>query len=115
RAEALARAQQPDAAEAELRQVTLEPVGPADRPHVLVARLTHVQAMIALARGDRTLAARRLREAAEVWRRPLRATGAADLLANLVDLGRPTVGTVEPARELARVQDDLAALDPLRT
>jgi DNA-binding SARP family transcriptional activator/tetratricopeptide (TPR) repeat protein len=115
RAEALARADQPDAAEAELRRVTLEPVGPADRPHVLVARLTHVQAMVALARGDRPLAARRLREAAAVWRRPLSATGAADLLANLVDLGRPTVGTVEPARELARVQDDLAALDPLRT
>jgi hypothetical protein len=74
-----------------------------------------VQAMIALARGDRPLAARRLREAADVWRRPLSATGAADLLANLVDLGRPTVGTIEPARELARVQDDLAALDPLRT
>jgi hypothetical protein len=111
RAEALARGHHADDAEAELRCVTLEPLGPADRPQVLVARLTHVQGLIALQRGDEALAARRLREAAVAWRRRApSASSAQDLLANLVDLGRPTVGTVEPARELARLEAELARL-----
>ena len=113
RAEALARAGRPADAEAELRQVTLEPVGPVDRPHVLVARLTHVQALVALARGDPPLAVRRLQEAAAAWRRRPDGAGAQELLANLVDLGRPTVATVEPARELARIDDELARLHAL--
>jgi DNA-binding SARP family transcriptional activator/tetratricopeptide (TPR) repeat protein len=111
RAEALARAGQADAAEAELRQVTLEPVGHVDRPGVLVARLTHVQGLVARAHGDHALAAQRLAEAAAAWRRsPGGQTGAGDLLANLVDLGRPAIGTVEPARELQRLDAELAHL-----
>jgi DNA-binding SARP family transcriptional activator len=115
RAEALARLQRPDDAEAELRAVALEPVGPADRPAVLVARLTHVQGIIALARDDRGLARRRLGEAAAAWRRIHSAFDADEFLGNLVDLGRPTTGTVDPARELARVERELADLEPLMT
>ena len=68
-AESLARLGRADDAEAELREVTLEPVGPGDRPAALVARLTHVQALVARARGDEALAERRLQEAAAAWRR----------------------------------------------
>ena len=57
RAEALARAGRPDDAERELRAVALEPVSPADLPDTLVARMSHVQGLIALAAGKR--AARR--------------------------------------------------------
>ena len=111
RAEALARAGHADEAEAELRRVTLEPVGPVDRPGVLVARLTHVQGLVAQARGDDRLAAQRLGEAAAAWRRtPGAESAAGDLLANLVDLGRPAIGTVEPARELQRLDAELALL-----
>ena len=91
--------------------VTLEPVGPVDRPGVLVARLTHVQGLVAQARGDHALAAQRLTEAAAAWRRtPGGESAAGDLLANLVDLGRPAIGTVEPARELQRLDAELALL-----
>jgi hypothetical protein len=72
--------------------------------------------MIAAERGDVALATRRLREAAELWRRG-GAAGASgqDLLANLVDLGRPTIAAIEPARELARVEGELARLDAIAT
>jgi DNA-binding SARP family transcriptional activator/Tfp pilus assembly protein PilF len=110
RAEALAKLDQPGDAEAELRAVTLEPVGPADRPPVLVARLTYVQGLVAIARGDRELARRRLEESAAAWRRITTIFDADDYLGNLVDLGRPTVGTVDPAFELARVEQELAEL-----
>jgi DNA-binding SARP family transcriptional activator len=116
RAEALARLGAADGAEAELRRVTLEPVRPVDRPSVLVARLTHVQGLIALERGDEALAVRRLREAAAVWRGGAAARSSGqDLLDNLVDLGRPTIGAIEPGRELARVEDELARLQALPT
>ena len=69
RAEALARAGRPDDAEHELRAVALEPVSPADLPDTLVARMSHVQGLIALRRGNRPLAARRLREAESGWLR----------------------------------------------
>ncbi|WP_259315039.1 AAA family ATPase [Capillimicrobium parvum] len=114
RAEALARLGRADDAERELRAVTLEPVRAVDRPPVLVARLSHVQGLIALARDDIDLAARRFEESAAAWRR-LPTAGGGELLANLVDLGRPTLGPVEPARELQRVTDELSRLAPLPT
>jgi len=95
--------------------VTLEPVRPVDRPPVLVARLSHVQGLVALARGDPDLAVRRFEESAAAWGRLPGAGGAGDLLANLVDLGRPTLGPVEPARELERVTGELRRLAPLPT
>jgi len=110
RAEGLARLLRAEEAEAELRAVALEPVTPADRPAVLVARMTHVQALIAIARGDHALARKRLEEAAAAWRRIHLAFDADEYLGNLVDLGRPTAGTVEPTQELARVEQELAEL-----
>jgi tetratricopeptide (TPR) repeat protein len=115
RAEALARLRRTDEAEAELRAVALEPVGPADRPAVLVARLTHVQGLVALARDDHDLARARLEEAAAAWRRIRLSFDADEYLGNLVDLGRPTAGTVDPAQELARVERELQDLEPLTT
>ena len=115
RAEALARLQRPDDAEAELRAVALEPVGPADRPVVLVARLTYVQGLVALARDDRELARRRLEEAAAAWARIGSVFDADEYLGNLVDLGRPTAGTIDPAQELARVERELLDLEALTT
>jgi DNA-binding SARP family transcriptional activator/tetratricopeptide (TPR) repeat protein len=115
RAEALARLERCDEADAELRAVALEPVGPADRPAVLVARLTYVQGLVALARGDREAARTRLQEAADGWRRITTIFDADEYLGNLVDLGRPTVGTVDPALELARVEQELLDLGALTT
>jgi tetratricopeptide (TPR) repeat protein len=114
RAEALARGGRPGDAQHELRQVTLEPLGPADRPHTLVAGLTHVEGLIARARGDDRLAARRLREAAAAWRRtPNGSANGEAILANLVDLGRPAVATIEPAREVRRIEAELHDLEAL--
>jgi tetratricopeptide (TPR) repeat protein len=112
-AESLARIGHADAAEAELREVTQEPVGPGDRPAALVARLMHVQALVARARGDEVLAERRLGEAAAAWRRQPSRDGGGDIASALVDLGRPTLAPVEPARELERVERELRhAPDP---
>jgi len=116
RAEALARAGRPDEAERELRAVVLEPVSPADVPDTLVARMSHVQGLIALRRGDRPLAARRLREAESGWLRRCgqgRAEHDSDAgqgyVAALIDLGRPPVAAlIEPAKELAAVRADIA-------
>jgi hypothetical protein len=116
RAEALARDGRPDEAEHELRAVALEPVGPADRPGTLVARMSHVQGLIALRRGNRSLAAKRLREAESGW---LRRSGQGSAehdsaagqgyVAALIDLGRPPVAAlVEPAKELAALRADIA-------
>ncbi len=119
RAGALARAGRPDEAERELRAVALDPVSPADLPDTLVARMSHVQGLIALSRGDPDLASRRLREAETGWRRraaaralPGRDSAAGDrYVAALIDLGRPPLaGLVEPDRELAALCADLAAL-----
>ena len=106
-AESLARLGRADDAEAELREVTQEPIGPGDRPAALVARLTHVQALVARARGDEVLAERRLQEAATAWRRQPSRAGGGDIATALVDLGRPTLAPVEPARELERVEREL--------
>jgi hypothetical protein len=115
RAEALLGLKRLAEAEAELRTTALEPVGPSDLPDTLVPRLTRLQGLIAAARGDRDLAERRLREAAEGWQRYVPAEGQGDrYVAALADLGRPPVlGLVEPQRELERVLAELAALAPV--
>ena len=118
RAEALARDGRPDDAEHELRAVALEPVSPADLPDTLVARMSHVQGLIALRRGNLPLAARRLREAESGWLRRSR-QGRAEhdsdfgqgYVAALIDLGRPPVSAlIEPARELAALRADIATV-----
>ena len=104
-AEALATAGRPDEAEGELRAVALEPVSPADLPDTLVARMSQVQGLIALRRGNFPLAARRLREAETGWLRRCgqgRAERDRDAgqgyVAALIDLGRPPMtALVEPA------------------
>lgn len=112
RAEALLGLGRLEEAETELRWTALERVGPSDFPDTLVPRLTRLQGLIAAARGDRDLAERRLREAADAWRRYVPAEGEGDrYVATLTDLGRPPVaGLVEPARELERVQAELESL-----
>ena len=114
-AEALALAGQPDEADAELRNVTLEPVGVADFPATLVARMSRVPGLIAAARGDIPLAERHLAESAAAWQRIVRTLDArqagAGYVAALIDLGRPPVSAlVEPAAELALVTADLTSL-----
>jgi DNA-binding SARP family transcriptional activator len=102
RAEALARAGDAVGAEGEIRAMVLEPVRSGDFPEALVARLARVEALVALALGERALAVRRLEQAIAGWRRLLQGTGMADsMTAALADLGRPVVGLVEPERELA--------------
>jgi hypothetical protein len=74
-----------------------------------VPRLARVQGLIALARGDRREAVRRLGEAASGWRRMRPPDTGRELMATLVDLGRPpVVGLVDPAWELARVEEELS-------
>jgi tetratricopeptide (TPR) repeat protein len=121
RAEALARDGRPDDAEHELRAVALEPVSPADLPDILVARMSHVQGLIALQRGNQSLAARRLREAESGWlRRSRRPHADHDVdsgqtyVAALIDLGRPPVAAlIEPERELAALRADIATVGDL--
>jgi DNA-binding SARP family transcriptional activator/tetratricopeptide (TPR) repeat protein len=116
RAEALARDGRPDDAEHELRGVALEPVSPADLPDTLVARMSHVQGLIALRRGNLSLAAKRLCEAESGWLRRSRQDHAEHdsesgqgYVAALIDLGRPPLAAlVEPARELAALRADMA-------
>jgi hypothetical protein len=117
RAEALARLGRPDEADAEVRAAALESVRPADRPAVLVARMTFAQGLAARARGDGALAERRLREAAAHWERLGAGPDAAgEHLASLVDLGRPPVtGVVDPTYELERVAAELLELEALPT
>jgi DNA-binding SARP family transcriptional activator/tetratricopeptide (TPR) repeat protein len=114
-AEALALSGQADLAEAELRNVTLEPVTPSDFPAALVAWMSRVQALIASSRGAAALAERRLAESVTGWQRIARtqdsAHTGAGYVAALIDLGRPPVSSlVEPARELAIVTAELSAL-----
>jgi tetratricopeptide (TPR) repeat protein len=99
-------------AEGELRATALEPLGSGDFPDTLVARMARVQGLIAAARGDPALAAKRLREAARTWRRRAGVERPGDsYMAVLADFGRPPVlGLVEPRRELERVERELAAL-----
>jgi DNA-binding SARP family transcriptional activator len=111
RAEALARCERCEEAEAELRATALEEVGPADFPDTLVPRMSRVQGLIAIARGDLPLAERRLRDAEEGWERRRERMQAGDgMNAVLADFGRPVLGLVEPGLELERVRADRAAL-----
>ena len=97
---------------AELRRAALEPMRSSDQPWALVPRMARVQGLIALARGDRAQARRRLTEAAASWQRQLEHDAGAEFLANFVDLGRaPIVGLVEPGWELRRLTAELAELD----
>jgi DNA-binding SARP family transcriptional activator len=113
RAEALTRLGRCDEADEELRQTVLERVRPGDFPETLVPRLTRVEGLVAAARGDTVLAARRLDEAAGGWRRLLDRTRDGErYTSSFADLARPPVlGLVEPERELDRVLGELASLD----
>jgi tetratricopeptide (TPR) repeat protein len=107
RAEALARLGRADEADAEIRAATLEPVRPADRPAVLVARMAFAQGLSARARGDRRLAERRFREARRHWER-LEVDASGEFMTGLVDLGRPPItGIADPGYELARIAAEL--------
>jgi DNA-binding SARP family transcriptional activator len=109
RAEALARLGRADEADREIRAAALEPVRPADRPAILVARMAFAQALSARARGDHALAERRLRESERHWRR-LDRDASGEFLSSLVDLGRPPVtGVADPAYELQRIAAELEA------
>ncbi|MEZ0068298.1 DNA-binding SARP family transcriptional activator [Streptacidiphilus sp. MAP12-20] len=110
-AETLARAGRPEEATAQLRAAALEPVSLGDFPETLVARMSHVQGLIALAEGDARTAAARLRESAAAWERSSGRIDGDALVGSLIDLGRPPISAlVEPARELAAVRADLAAV-----
>ena len=113
RAEALARLGRCEEAEEEIAATAVEPVRPGDFPETLVARMSRVQGLIAAARGDTALAARRLEEAAEGWRRVRdRSSDGERYTSSFADLARPPVlGLVEPERELERVLTDLASLE----
>jgi DNA-binding SARP family transcriptional activator len=112
RAESLVALDRLDEAEDELRATALEPLGSGDFPDTLVARLARVQGLIALARGDHPLAAKRLEEAARTWRRRAAAERPGDrYMAVLADYGRPPVlGLSEPRRELERIEAELSTL-----
>jgi DNA-binding SARP family transcriptional activator/tetratricopeptide (TPR) repeat protein len=110
-AETLIECGELDAAAAELRATVLEPLRPSDFPDALVPRLTRVQGLLALARGDRAEGERRLRESIAGWERHVaRATRASSINIVLADLGRPVVGLIEPERELTRTRADLDVL-----
>jgi tetratricopeptide (TPR) repeat protein len=114
-AEALTLAGRLEQAEAELRNVTLEPVGPADFPATLVARMNRVQGLIAAQRGEIRLAEQRLAESAGAWQRIVetldKRQAGAGYVASLIDLGRPPLTSlIEPATELATVNADLTAV-----
>ena len=109
RAEALARLGRADEADQEIRAAALEPVRPADRPAVLVARMAFAQGLSASARGDHALAERRLHESERHWRR-LDRDASGEFLSSLVDLGRPPVtGVADPVYELQRIAAELEA------
>lgn len=107
-AEALARGGHPERAHQEVRGTVLEPVRPSDFPESLVPRLAHVQALIALAQDRPEEAGRRIEESIAGWKRVLaRTKGAERITTVLADFGRPVVGLIEPASELARATDEL--------
>lgn len=116
RAEALVHLGRYAEAEREIRLAALEPTRPGDMPETLVPRLSRLQGLVALARGDEARGRRRLEEAAAAWRGVIARGARGDrYVAALTDFGRPpVVGLVEPERELARVEDELARL-PVRT
>lgn len=110
RAEALARHDQLDEAESELAEVVLEPVREGDWPETLVIRMANVEGLIAAGRGDHELARRRLGEAVDGWRRLTSANPGDRIATVMADLGRPIIGLILPAEELAATEADLATL-----
>jgi hypothetical protein len=118
RAEAMARLGALDEAEAALIDVAVEPVRPGDWPDTLVARMAGVEGLIAAGRGDEPRARRRFTEAITGWRRRIGPAELGQRVADvLIDLGRPIIGLVVPAEELAAIEADLAALsteEPVR-
>ena len=117
RADALLRLDRCDEAESEIRKAVMEPVRAADLPETLVPKVSRAQGLVAMRRGDRALAVRRLTEAAEGWRRLAAPQSAGSHYASvLADLGRlPVAGLVEPERELADVEAflDRAEAEPV--
>jgi DNA-binding SARP family transcriptional activator/tetratricopeptide (TPR) repeat protein len=110
-AETLIECGELEAAAEQLRATVLEPLRPSDFPDALVPRLTRVQGLLGMARGDRSEAERRLRESIAGWEcHVARATRASSMHIVLADLGRPVVGLIEPERELARARADLEAI-----
>jgi DNA-binding SARP family transcriptional activator/tetratricopeptide (TPR) repeat protein len=109
--EALAAAGDPEGAAAALDRVPFAPVTAADMPDTLPARLARLEALVARARGDEALAARRFDEAEAAWERLRDRTDRGDAFAaSLVDLGRPPVaGLVEPEREIERIRHERTA------
>jgi tetratricopeptide (TPR) repeat protein len=108
RAEALARLGRLADAQQELAATALEPIGRADWPDTLVARMASVRGLLAAAKGDRVEAQRYLDRAAAGWRRRIGAADATGSMSALADLGRPVIGQVSPAEELDTVLADLA-------
>lgn len=100
-----------DPGERELNALPFEPVGPADLPDTLVARVARVEGLLAARRGELELALEGLSEAEAAWRRRRGSAGeeGQEYAANVVDLGRPPVaGLIEPALELGRVLSERA-------
>ena len=111
RAEALTRLGRITDAQEELAATALEPLGRADWPDTLVARMASVRGLIAAAEGDRVEAQRYMQRAAAGWRRRIGAADATGSSAALADLGRPVIGQISPAEELDTVLADLAQLN----
>lgn len=115
RAEALARLGRQLDAQQEVTATSLEPIGPADWPDTLVARMASVRGLIAAAQGDPAAARRYLQHAAAGWRRRIATADASGSTSALADLGRPVIGQVSPTEELDAVLTDLAQLDTRST
>ncbi|MCW2660187.1 MAG: transcriptional activator domain [Mycobacterium sp.] len=115
RAEALTRLVRLTDAQQELTATALEPVGPADWPDTLVARMASVRGLIAAAQGNRVEAERYLQRAAAGWRRRIVTADATGSTSALADLGRPVIGQVSPTEELEAVLADLAQLNTRST
>ena len=111
-AEAALAGGDPDRARAHLDRFPFEPVGPADDPDGLVARLDRVTGLVRLAEGEPREGVAHLARAEERLRRIIeegRPAGAdgEQLLAVMLDLGRPPVaGLSDHAGELARVSEE---------
>lgn len=110
RAEALTRLGRLADAQQELAATVLEPIGRADWPDTLVARMASVRGLIAAAQGDRLGGQTYLQRAAAGWRRRIATGDATGSTAALADLGRPVIGQISPAEELATILADLVEL-----
>jgi DNA-binding SARP family transcriptional activator len=114
-AEALTRLGRLSEAEQELAATVLEPVGAADWPDTLVARMASARGLIAAAKGKPVEAQRYLKRAAAGWRRRVTAEDATGSTAALADLGRPVIGQICPAEELDTVLTELSQLNARST